>query len=241
MGLRPCVPGVPRRPFILRLWGFAPPGRVAGSGAWAGLEGGVGRQRREPLASRPDFGDSAWKLVLSALRAEGQRGAGAVVVVAAVHERWLWRRRASAVPSPGLCRRHWPRPSQLLSGRRGVAPPDPGSDPACVQPLSGRTQCGALPLSLQPVEAKLPGIPKASLCAPRGPPGLRSPRSPRCRVARGRFDEAERPQRPRENNAQKSVVWPRPLLFPRAPQTVPRGPFPPRENSLCHQLLGPRS
>lgn len=82
-------------------------------------------------------------------------------------------------------------------------------------------QLGAKILSFQPVEAKLLGFPRASLCAPLGPPGL----CPRGRRGVGLrpvpFDAVEPP----ENNAQESVVWPHPLLFPRAPQTVPRAPF----------------
>lgn len=176
MGLGPCVPGAPRRPFILRLRGFAPPGRVAGSGAWAGLRAGAGRQRRGSLASRPNFGDSAWTLVLSAPRAEGQRGAGAVVVVAVVHERWPRSRPRTRRPlarpvSPSLAS------SQLLSGRRGVARRDPGSDPACVPQPSGKSaQCAALPLSLRPVEAKPPGPPRPAFVRRGGRGvGLRGP------------------------------------------------------------------
>lgn len=52
VGPGPCDPSVPRRPFILRRQGFAPPRRAANPRAgWAGPGAGAGGARPEPLWS----------------------------------------------------------------------------------------------------------------------------------------------------------------------------------------------
>lgn len=100
VGLGPCVPGVPRWPFILRLRGFAPPGRVAGSGR--GLGWGVVRAVSAVSPSRRDQTSATQHGSWCCPRggAEGQRGARAVVAVAGFRSGGSGDARASAAPRP---------------------------------------------------------------------------------------------------------------------------------------------
>ena len=104
------------------------------------------------------------------------------------------------------------------------APLGPSVTARGVQQVSGRTvRCGAQPCCFQPVEAKLSRFPRGQpLCAAPAARPL-PPRPPRCRVARGPFDAAERRAAAGRTMRRGPLFGgARPPLLPRGPQTVVR-------------------
>lgn len=168
-----------------------------------------------------------------ALRAEGQRGARAVVVAAAVpragaaETQVISRRPAgpvSASPGSSLPGPEWPQ---------WVAPPGPGVTARGPWQVSGRTvQRGAPSLRFQPVEAKLPGFP--------GPAFVRRPGRQACVPAPARVSGCARSplMRPSArpaagNNAQKPAVWPAPTALTAWAALCAQGRRPSRAQTSC--------
>lgn len=166
----------------------------------------------------------SWCARRTALRQRASEGS-AEVAVAAVTRAVARRRPGIRRPTPGLCRRHRPSPTQRLGGCSGSYLWDPAL-PRRVRPVSQEDSAGRSAAVWFPTcRGKSAQVSPGPAFVRRSAPGPRplSPRPLRCRVARGPFDAAERRaaagRTMRGGPLFGGARWP---LLPRGPQTVLR-------------------
>lgn len=146
-----------------------------------------------------------------------------------LHSRGLWR--CPRIHRPG----HWPRPSQLLSGLRGLRLWAPGVTAPGAGRSPGKTvRFGVKPLGLQPVEAKTARVPQGQPLCVAGAAGL----GPAVAAVSGCERSPLMPPSLREQCAEARCSAAL-AAFPACAANRAEGAVPGALSSLCHWLRGP--